>query len=277
MNHRTIFRVHACVMLLCLLAVVSGCQTFISAKEATGANADAEGLRYYLPAPYLIIEQAADAKWDARLELGVDRSREFYVQPKAIFAKVNTIISFNDDGTLKSFKLDADSTAVPSAVVAAAKDVELKRLELEKAALDEAQKKKDEKKGGTGALVNVAGARAFRIYRVEGERVVGNPPQEPTQFVDRNILFAAAASKPDEISTDPPSLVVQPSQDQTNFVIKFPDKDLRETDKAKLRFFTSVNPPKEKPIDPTMLVLQGGVILVKKELMQDVKRVTLNQ
>lgn len=251
----------------------------ITAKEVTAADADANGLRYFLPAPYLVIEQTADAKWDARMELGVDRSREFYIQPQAVFAKGNAVISFNDDGTLESFKLDADSTAVPSSVVAAAKDVELKRLELERAALDAAEKKKDEKGGAGAALLNIKGKRAFAVYRVKGEQVVGVPAQPATSVVEGYVSVDAAGGvrDPDAISTDPPALTARPSADGSKLVIKLADRNLTEADKAKLHFFTSDDGRTEKQISATKLILQNGVIQVDRAETQDVKRVTLAQ
>lgn len=288
MTNGTLFRDLFLMVSIFFLAFSSGCQTSIVAKEATGANADADGLRYFLPAPYLIVEEIGDSKWDAHLELGVDRSREFYIQPKAVFAKGNTVISFNDDGTLKSFKLDADSTAVPSAVVAAAKDVKLKQLELEQAALDAAQKKKDDakaKKDTKAASLNlkpVVGKRAFAIYRVKGEEIVGLPFRGVTPYVEGHIALATLGARNENVALDPISeipafpngfTVVTSVLESTKYVMQVKGGSLAEADKAKIHFYKSANKGAEVSIPADKIEVDSGTFLVSKEVLAGVKEV----
>ena len=120
---------------LLALLVTSGCYSTITAGEVKG-NANPDGMRYFLPAPYLVVTELPENKWDAQLNTAVDRSHEYYVQPQTVFAKGTAEVSFNDDGTLKSFKLTSDATTVADAVVTATKDIELKNLELQQDALD---------------------------------------------------------------------------------------------------------------------------------------------
>jgi len=161
---------------------VGGCYAGIKAYEVTN-EADAPGLRYFLTTPYLIIEEQPNDRWTARLELGVDRSREFAVQPYTILAKSTATVDFHEDGTLKSFKLEQDTTKIPEAVVNALKDIQLKRIELEKAALDrrlkEAEAEGEAAKGKAallreGAVAAEVGAETRKVYifRVAGTRAI---------------------------------------------------------------------------------------------------------
>jgi hypothetical protein len=175
------------VLFAALLATAltsGGCMTRVTAREVTSDDDD-HGLRYFLPAPYLVIREGPNKHWDAEIKMGVDRSREFYVQPNAVFAAANTEITFNDDGTLKSFKLNGDSTTVPAAVVAALKDIELEKLRLQKEAMEN-QPPADggDGDGGTGTSTTTrpapgsdrAGAptapnpnaRYFAVYQIRG-------------------------------------------------------------------------------------------------------------
>jgi hypothetical protein len=276
---------HTNCTLAALLSVIfalacGGCHTGIKAGEVTSATSDVKGLRYFLPTPCLVIEQTADAKWDARLELMVDRSREFYVQPEAVFAKGTATIAFNDDGTLKSFKLDADSTAVASDTLATMKDLELERLKLEKEALD--AKKKTDGQTNANALINAKpGKRMFAVYRIRGEEVVGQPAYAGTPFLERGISLQAASGQPEpEGVSDIPTnlagvLTVKKAVSGSEYVIKHRDRNLTNADKAKLHFITNPATRAEKQIDASALRLENGVIKVEQSLLSDVKQVAL--
>lgn len=171
--------------LILLGLLTSGCYAGIRAyedcvnKEVPPSCQDAPaGLRYFLSVPYLIIEERPNNQWSARVELVVDRSREFTLQPYAFLAKSTATVQFNPDGTLKSFQLDQDTTDIPEAVLNGLKEVQLKRLELEKAALDkrvadaEAAAKATEKPGAAGKGVVLQGAeRKAYMLRIEGDTV----------------------------------------------------------------------------------------------------------
>lgn len=122
---------------LCCLWMLgpTGCATWITAREA-GHDDDADGLRYFLAVPYLMVQQGQDGKWDASLQTLVDRKREFTIQPHNLLGKNKTEITFNDDGTLKTFALTQDTTAVSDALVTALGTVAAKPLDVEKTALD---------------------------------------------------------------------------------------------------------------------------------------------
>jgi hypothetical protein len=121
---------------------LTGCYAGIRANEvSSSSDTAAQGIRYHLPAPYLIVERTAKGQVDAKVEYLADRSRVFYVAPYVIFATQKADIELNTDGTLKSFKLEQDSTPVSAAVVQGVKDVAIKKLDLEKADAEERAKR----------------------------------------------------------------------------------------------------------------------------------------
>jgi len=172
MQHIT-SEIHAMLQHLGTLAVLCciGCQSGITAREVDQSKeGETPGIRYYLAAPYLVIEEQAGPKWDARLELAIDPTHEFAVEPYTRFAASTSSIDINADGTIKSFKLNQDGTTVPSALVTSLKDLELKRLEIEQKKTEARQRPVS---GTKVTAMGAAGERSFHIYRVQGEQLVG--------------------------------------------------------------------------------------------------------
>ena len=147
--------------LLCLTEVsLTGCISCITAREVTN-DPKAPGLRYFLPSPYLIIRHLPNDTWDAELQVFVDRSHTFSVQPNAYFAKSNFTLINNADGTIKSFSLEQDSTFVASASITAAKDIALKEMELRQQMLErQIQAAHKSSSGAPGAGFGAAGGGA---------------------------------------------------------------------------------------------------------------------
>lgn len=153
-------------------ALLAGCYTGIKGRQLDSEADAKEGLRYFLPAPLLVVDEIAPNKYDARIEYSLDRSRVFAVQPTQVLATSTATIEFNDDGTLKSFQLDQDSSDVPAAFVEGLRDLELKKLELEKAALDAATAKAEKGAAAAGAAraARAEGTRTVCIHRIHGDQ-----------------------------------------------------------------------------------------------------------
>ena len=213
------------VLLGCLLLAQAGCYTGVRGSQVTKPDADEEGIRYFLPAPLLVVDEFAPGKFDARVELTVDRSKTFTMQPTQVLAASTATVEFNADGTLKSFQLDQDSTEVPAAVVAGLKDLESKKLELQKAALDEAAKQAAG--GGAAVAAANAGTRRVCVYRVNGTQ-----PAAPMGCSE-----VAVASSGDGVSPAPATgATIKLSVDGSRLVISKAGKQLGTADRAKLTF-----------------------------------------
>jgi hypothetical protein len=172
----------ACAWLALLL---TGCVAGTRGGPIYPENTKAEGVRYFLPAMYLVVQQTPEGILSTSFEVLADSSQEYYVEPFIILAKQNVDITLNPDGTLQSFKLEQDGTPVSAAVVAAMKDISLKKLDLEQAAAEAKAKA-----GGKGAserpesrrsnvwVFQVRGRTATRITAVPP--AVAVPPQPPS-------------------------------------------------------------------------------------------------
>lgn len=281
----------------------SGCVTGIKAREVAGRDAG-NGLRYFLPAPYLVITEAAGGQWDATIKYGVDRSREFYVQPTAFFAVAKTEVEFNEDGTLKSFKLNGDTTAVPGAVVAALKDLELERLKLEREAIA-ARKKAAE--GAESAMVNRderggqqtrgADERVFAVYQIKGDRLAAAahapPPASASVLEHIDIPPAADAGQRDGELSPPVGIngdgnvevVRSPLVPEGSLLIRGVDgSPLDEADGDKLAFYsdeqgtTSVAPDRRDAIRQKLNYLgDARAFAVPEDELQGVRAIGLPQ
>ena len=172
MNHQRTISLLSLASLL--LVTCGGCYSTITAHEVTD-DPKAEGLRYFLPAPYLIVEESSGNRWDARLELAVDRSREYAVQPRTYFATSNAEVSFNSDGTLKSFKLTQDSTTVPEAMINALKDIGTKTLDLQQSTTSPPPKGQGGAGKGAKASAEQASLHAY-VFRIDGEQLIPVAP-----------------------------------------------------------------------------------------------------
>lgn len=241
------------VLAVCLFGCLSG----IKARQVTPAEPNADGLRYFLPAPYLVLSEDAKGQWSAKIELGVDRSREFALSPYNYFANTNASAVFETNGALKSFHLTSDSTKIPQALVDALKEVGLKQLELDEAAIDDEIKAglEGDKKG----VKPTPGARQVLIYRIHGRELIPAPAA--------SIVFEASSNT----GGAPPSMVeIQPPAGVT----------FQADDRKKLKFFdTSDNPLAAGPTKALQdaITPHGQTFLVPRALLDshDVGRIVL--
>src|SRR5262249_27053284 len=251
--------------LICSGLVVYGCYAGIKAVEvASSQDSSTEGLRYFLPAPFLIIEQQTDERWIAKLELGVDRSREFTLQPYTVMAKSKAEINFEADGTLKSFKLEQDTTQVAEAVVNALKEVQLKNLELQNQALDKRILEAKTKSPGLEGKEAALGSRKVEIYRIKGTELIsaGSP-------IELRIPVPPPPPRRDEVaSADPTKLIVNLSEGKV--IVERPGAPLELKNIQDMRFF---KPNGDPATNNTDLQTKFTYVVEKKQFVADQKAV----
>jgi len=119
-----------------LALLLTGCVAGTRGGPVYASNANAAGIRYFLPAMYLVVQQSPEGTLSTSFEVLADSSQTYYVEPFIVLATQKADITLNLDGTLQSFKLEQDGTPVSAAVVGAVKDISLKKLELEQAAAE---------------------------------------------------------------------------------------------------------------------------------------------
>jgi hypothetical protein len=107
---------------LATVSLLSACAGTTYTTAASGGEDDAEGIRYYDSAPFLLVY--SDGKGGLKTELIYlpDTTQTRVVRPYAWFSKNDAKYIF-DNGVLTTALSEVDETVVPKAIVSAAKQV----------------------------------------------------------------------------------------------------------------------------------------------------------
>jgi hypothetical protein len=99
------------------MTLLVGCAGY-SARPLNGSvdNANAQGIRYYEPAPFLLVYSDGKGNLTSQIIMMPDTSKLMVMDLHAFAAKNNSTLTF-DDGVLTSSKFVVDSTAVPAALI----------------------------------------------------------------------------------------------------------------------------------------------------------------
>lgn len=147
MTARTVLPI-ACIL---LLAGCAGAKVRLIPDAATDARV--EGVRYYEPAPFILVFPDGKGGLDASLIYLPDTTRKLAVRPYAMLAKNKTTLNFTG-GVLDDAESVIDETVVPKSLIEAAKSVVLKRI----------NPTADEGSDGKPLDVTVAPPALFRVY-----------------------------------------------------------------------------------------------------------------
>jgi hypothetical protein len=144
------------------------------------SDAQARGIRYFLPAPYILVYSNGPGRLAAQFVVMPDLDRTMSVDPYSILASNKSKLSFQN-GMLTSGSSVADATVIPTAVIEALKTAALARAGMDMPA------------GDTRALPPPY------LYRIisdaEGTRLAGGPP-EPMPTINVNVVPGATATAP---------------------------------------------------------------------------------
>ena len=111
------------IMLLLCLCSCAGV-TFRKIGNDTSRDARDRGIRYYPPAPYLLVHTNNDDGLTSRVIFLPDTSRKMSARPYAVMAKNTTKLTFDESmHYLKGMSVDAGADEVPKAFVAALQTV----------------------------------------------------------------------------------------------------------------------------------------------------------
>jgi hypothetical protein len=98
------------------LALQGGCAGISAGADTESVEAPVDGIRYYEPAPFLLVY--ADGRGALKTEVLYlpDTTRKRVIDPYAVLASNNATLSFKD-GTLTGTRSEVDETVVPAAVL----------------------------------------------------------------------------------------------------------------------------------------------------------------
>jgi hypothetical protein len=101
-----------------LVILLSGCAGLSTRSVPNDASERlAGGIRYYQPAPYLLLYTNSEGGFVSKLLILPDLQRKMSIRPYAIAASNNATLTFTN-GMLDTAKAEIDQTEVPKAVIA---------------------------------------------------------------------------------------------------------------------------------------------------------------
>jgi hypothetical protein len=147
------------VLALLTATTLASCTTTITVKKVTvnkdGVEQNVEGLRYYLPRPYLLVTPGADGTITVTKKYLPDLDRQYAVTSKSYLAKHKLNVDISDEGFLTAFGSKSDSTDFAKATLEKATEFLKARADAETTA---AQKQKDALAAAEDALAKAQAA-----------------------------------------------------------------------------------------------------------------------
>lgn len=115
---------YALLCIILLLGACAGTQVRPIAATADGTNPDeeADGIRYYEPAPFLLVYSDGKGGLQSKIVILPDLTRKRSIDPFSYLAANNSMLTFQN-GMLTQAKSVIDETVVPKAVVGALEKV----------------------------------------------------------------------------------------------------------------------------------------------------------
>lgn len=99
------------------VTLLSGCAGYTSRPvNSNHEDSTAQGIRYYEPAPFLLVYSDGKGNLTSRIIMMPDTSKLMVMDLHSFASKNNSTLTF-DHGVLTSSKFIVDSTAVPTALV----------------------------------------------------------------------------------------------------------------------------------------------------------------
>jgi hypothetical protein len=120
------------------ILTINGCITSMSGKQAIGGET---GIRYYLPAPHLIVTPKPDGTASIEIKYFPDPNNAYTLNLESFFASATFEVKLTD-GMLTSLNLDAKADNIPSEALKTAGELKKKQVDKDNA---EDKKKKDKK------------------------------------------------------------------------------------------------------------------------------------
>jgi hypothetical protein len=181
-----------------LALLLVGCTTTMNVRKVKDADTT-EGVRYYLPKPYLLVQPAPDGTITVSTVFLPDKDRQYAVQTRTTLGKFKLTMNLSDEGFLNEFGWKPDGTELAKAAAEQAGTVAKARIDArqqeEKEAKEAAQKKLDAIAAAEEAVRKAVSERdtiLVEITAIEASGIPNDKKQE--KLLDARIRLARAES-----------------------------------------------------------------------------------
>lgn len=180
-----------CIISLAALFALGGCATFI---ESSPATSDANGLRYSLPAPFLMVTPKPDGTLDVVTLNLPDPDNTYTLRTKSLISSYTLDIQL-DHQMLKSITMNPKSDAVAAATVDTLGNLRKSEIEARTKAEDDARKAGND---AAKALADAELAATIAKRKVEILKAA-NPPADPDKLLEAQLAESEAIEKRDAL------------------------------------------------------------------------------
>ncbi|HWM89385.1 MAG TPA: hypothetical protein VN493_01315 [Thermoanaerobaculia bacterium] len=181
-----------------LATLLVGCTTTMNVDKVKDTDTT-EGVRYYLPKPYLLVQPAPDGTITVSTVFLPDKDRQYAVQTRTTLGKFKLTMNLSDEGFLTDFGWKPDGTELAKAAAEQAGTVAKARIdarqEEEKEAEAAAQKRLDTIAAAEEAVRKAVSDRdtiLVEITEIEDSGIPNDKKEE--KLLDARIRLARAQS-----------------------------------------------------------------------------------
>ena len=181
-----------------LATLLVGCTTTMNVRKVKDTDTT-EGVRYYLPKPYLLVQPAPDGTITVSTVFLPDKDRQYAVQTRTTLGKFKLTMNLSDEGFLNEFGWKPDGTELTKAAAEQAGTVAKARIDArqqeEKEAKEATQKRLDAIAAAEEAVRKAVSERdtiLVEITEIEASGIPNDKKQE--KLLDARIRLARAES-----------------------------------------------------------------------------------
>lgn len=151
-----------------VLSLMTGCTTIVNGKRSTNT---ADGIRYSLPAPHLVMVPQSDGTVSVEVRYLADPNNTYTLSMNSYMSKAKFDVTLAD-GMLTTVKLDAEDTTTANKALSTLTDLEKAKATKKEAALSAEKAKADAAKTEAKAVAATIQAKKDEIELLEVEQAV---------------------------------------------------------------------------------------------------------
>jgi hypothetical protein len=144
----------------------TGCTTSLHSRPAT---TDAQGLRYYLPAPHIFMTPQSDGSLAPEIRYLQDPNNAYTLELKSYFSTATFEVK-TKDGLLTSVTLDANSSATATAAIEAASEIRKSQITSEQSEKQARKAQQETKQAAITAATEAVRTQREKIALMEDKK-----------------------------------------------------------------------------------------------------------